>query len=57
MAIVPVETHAERALYHVEQAERLLASRLGLISSYAKAQVRATLAVYYSAKLSNNGQG
>jgi hypothetical protein len=57
MAIVPVETHAERALYHVEQAERLLASRLGLISSYAKAQVHATLAVYYSAKLSNNGQG
>ena len=57
MAIVPVETHVDRAAYHAEQAERLLASRLGLISSYAKAQVHATLAVYYSAKLRHNGQG
>ena len=57
MATVPLEAPVDRAVYHAEQAERLLASRLGLISSYAKAQVHATLAVYYSAKLRNNSQG
>jgi hypothetical protein len=50
MFTAPVEADLQRADYHAEQAERLLKGRLGLISSYAKAQVHATLAVYYCAK-------
>jgi hypothetical protein len=57
MATVPLDVPVDRAVYHADQAERLLASRLGLISSYAKAQAHATLAVYYSAKPRNNSQG
>jgi len=34
--------------HHAREAERLLKSRLGLITSYVKAQVHATLAVYYA---------
>ena len=45
-------THAEanvdgRAEHHANEAERLLKSRF--ISSHVKAQVHATLALYYSA--------
>jgi hypothetical protein len=36
-----------RAEHHANEAERLLKSRL--LSSHVKAQVHATLAVYYSA--------
>jgi hypothetical protein len=50
MATVSLQTDEERAKFHAEQAERLLMSRLGLISSHVKAQVHATLAVYYSAR-------
>ena len=42
----------ELAEHHVQEAERLLKSRL--ISSHVKAQVHATLAVYYSARQSNS---
>lgn len=35
---------------HAEEAERLLKSRAGWINSIFKAQVHATLAVYYSDK-------
>jgi hypothetical protein len=42
-----LELRAER---HAEEAERLLAGRLGLITNIIKAGVHATLAVYYSAE-------
>lgn len=35
---------------HGKEAERLLAGRLGIITNYVKAQVHATLAVYYSSE-------
>ena len=54
MAIMPAEVDVQRAEYHADQAERLLKGRLGLISSYAKAQVHATLAVYYRAKVADH---
>jgi hypothetical protein len=38
----------ERAEHHANEAERLLRSRL--ISSHVKAQVHATLALYYAAR-------
>jgi hypothetical protein len=50
MTTAPVEADVERAAFHAEQAERLLIGRLGLISSYAKAQAHATLAVYYATR-------
>lgn len=40
----------ERAERHAAEAERLLAGRLGIITNYVKAQVHATLAVYYSVR-------
>jgi hypothetical protein len=43
----------ERAEHHAQEAERLLKGRS--ISSHVKAQVHATLAVYYSARRSNGG--
>jgi hypothetical protein len=51
MSAIPAETTAsERAKRHAEEAERLLQGRLGIISNYVKAQVHATLAVYYATK-------
>ena len=43
---VPVDMH-ERAEHHAKEAERLLKG--WFLSSHVKAQVHATLAVYYSA--------
>jgi hypothetical protein len=43
----------ERAERHAEQAERLLKS--WWLSSHVKAQVHATLAVYYGARLGDDG--
>ena len=40
----------QRADHHAQEAERLLAGRLGLINNIIRAGVHATLAVYYSAK-------
>jgi hypothetical protein len=40
----------QRSEYHAEQAERLLAGRLGFINNIIKAGVHATLAVYYAAE-------
>ncbi len=37
----------QRAEDHAQEAERLLAGRLGVITSYVKAQVHASLALYY----------
>ena len=37
----------QRAERHAAEAERLLAGRLGIVTNYVKAQVHATLAVYY----------
>ena len=48
MATTPSQAPAERAEYHASEAERLLAQRW--ISSHVKAQVHATLAVYYSSR-------
>jgi hypothetical protein len=43
---------AERAEHHAQEAERLLTGRLGIITNYVKAQVHATLAVYYTTRQS-----
>lgn len=40
---------ARVAEHHAKEAERLLANRFGLINLFMKAQVHATLAVYYGA--------
>jgi hypothetical protein len=49
MAAIPAETGMnERAEHHAKEAERLLQGRFGIISNYVKAQVHATLAVYYA---------
>jgi hypothetical protein len=40
----------ERAAQHAQEAERLLAKRLGWLNDTLNAQVHATLAVYYSAE-------
>jgi hypothetical protein len=42
----------ESAEYHAQEAERLLNGKLGIITNYVKAQVHATLAVYYATKQS-----
>ena len=42
----------ERAEHHAEEAERLLRGRFGIITNYVKAQVHATLAVYYATRQS-----
>jgi hypothetical protein len=41
-------TDLERAEEHAAEAERLLKGKLGIVTNYVKAQVHATLAVYYS---------
>jgi hypothetical protein len=38
----------QRAEHHANEAERLLAGRLGLINNVIKARVHATLEVYYA---------
>ena len=38
----------QRAEQHAAEAERLLNGRLGIITNYVKAQVHATLALYYA---------
>lgn len=40
---------ARLAEQHAEEAERLLKNRFGLINLFIKAQVHASLAVYYGA--------
>jgi len=40
---------ARLAEQHAKEAERLLANRFGPINLFVKAQVHATLAVYYTA--------
>jgi hypothetical protein len=56
MATLPAQVDAQRAEYHASEAERLLKGRLALLSSHVKAQVHATLAVYYLAR-HNDHQG
>jgi hypothetical protein len=56
MAATPAHAGAgERAEHHAQEAERLLTGKLGLITNYVKAQVHATLAVYYATKRSADG--
>jgi hypothetical protein len=53
MAAIPAESGmSERAEHHAQEAERLLHGRLGVITNYVKAQVHATLAVYYATRQS-----
>jgi hypothetical protein len=53
MAAIPAqEADVQRADHHANEAERLLKS--WWLSSHVKAQVHATLAVYYSAKRSDH---
>jgi hypothetical protein len=54
MANIPAQGDLQRAEYHGNEAERLLKGRLALLSSHVKAQVHATLAVYYLAKHSDH---
>jgi len=42
----------ERAEHHAQEAERLLNGKLGIVTNYVKAQVHATLAVYYATRRS-----
>jgi hypothetical protein len=53
MTAAPVQVDSQRAEQHANEAERLLKSRL--LSSHVKAQVHATLAVYYSAAHDDQG--
>ena len=48
MATTGAHPHIDRAEHHAIEAERLLKGRF--ISSHIKAQVHATLAVYYSTR-------
>ena len=51
MAAIPAENGVrERAEHDAREAERLLQGRLGIITNYVKAQVHATLAVYYATR-------
>jgi hypothetical protein len=51
MAAIPAHAGAtELAEHHAQEAERLLKGRLGIITNYVKAQVHATLAVYYATR-------
>ena len=53
MATTPVQSDAHHAERHANEAERLLKGRF--LSSHVKAQVHATLAVYYSGKYRTGG--
>jgi hypothetical protein len=48
MAATKVQAHVDRDEQHAMEAERLLRGRV--ISSHVKAQVHATLALYYSTR-------
>lgn len=48
MAATDVQRHIDRGEQHAMEAERLLQGRL--ISSHVRAQVHATLALYYSSR-------
>ena len=51
MAAFPAHAGAgQLAEHHAQEAERLLKGRLGIITNYVKAQVHATLAVYYATR-------
>jgi hypothetical protein len=53
MAAIPIEpSAAELAEHHAQEAQRLLEGRLGIITNYVKAQVHATLGVYYATRQS-----
>ena len=39
-----------RAAHHAAEAERLLSGRLGLLTNLIKAQVHASLAIYYATR-------
>lgn len=54
MAATKVQEHVDRAEQHAMEAERLLQGRL--ISSHVKAQVHASLALYYSTTSSNRSR-
>ena len=54
MAATQVRPHVDRAEQHAMEAERLLQRRL--LSSHVKAQVHATLAVYYLARSSDRSR-
>jgi hypothetical protein len=54
MTTVPTPADAQRAEHHASEAERLLESRW--LSSHVKAQVHATLAVYYSSSQSDTNR-
>jgi hypothetical protein len=56
MATASVRRDVERAEYHATEAERLLAGRLGIITNFVKAQVHATLAVYYAMRDSDRAR-
>jgi hypothetical protein len=43
-----------RAAHHATEAERLLAGRLGFLTNLIKAQVHASLAIYYATRESTN---
>jgi hypothetical protein len=43
-----------RAAHHATEAERLLSGRLGFLTNLIKAQVHASLAIYYSTRESNH---
>ncbi|HET8557903.1 MAG TPA: hypothetical protein VFL58_11410 [Gaiellaceae bacterium] len=43
-------TDFQRAAQHAAEAERLLKGKLGIVTNYVKAQVHATLAVYYAGR-------
>ena len=43
-----IPTDLQRAEQHAAEAERLLRGKLGIVTNYVKAQVHATLALYYA---------
>jgi hypothetical protein len=45
-----------RAAHHAHEAERLLATRLGIITNLIRAQAHASLAVYYALRDANQHQ-
>jgi hypothetical protein len=56
VATIPAQADVhERAEHHANEAERLLKS--WWLSSHVKAQVHATLAVYYSARHNSDHDG
>jgi hypothetical protein len=50
METLATPTDRARAEEHTAEAERLLKGKLGIVTNYVKAQVHATLAVYYAGK-------